>query len=390
MISDQDISNTLKLTNSFGIYVHIPFCVHKCSYCDFYSFTKYGAPDFSNYTKAVVKEIRTARPWMEAHLSSIQPARSIFFGGGTPSLLPVDCLNEITDAILETFVCQDNLEFTIEANPETVTPELCENFRTIPRLNRISLGAQSFSSSNLAILERLGSPESIVSATKTLREFDLDNFNLDLIFGIPGQNAESVVEDVERAIALGPKHLSFYSLTLKSGHSLFRGLPEQDESAELYLAGVKRLAPSGFQRYEISNFAEPGHESQHNLLYWDGGDFLGVGPSAASRFFVDGKFLHRKNTSDFKKYVDISGFTDVNFEETTWKQTVLEATFLELRKSSGVEISKFQKRYGYDLSRSSKYKLFVDEGFLERQEDRLSLTSKGLMIADTVTADLAP
>lgn len=375
----------------FGLYVHIPFCVHKCSYCDFYSFTKYTRSDFELFAETLKKEIRNGAAWLKNRPAGSAPLSSIFFGGGTPSLLPVELLGELLTTIDENFEKETSCEITLEANPETVTEAFAHALSKLA-FNRVSLGAQSFGAQNLKALERLGSAESIVRATQLLKESGFGNFSLDLIFGIPGQKKENILSDIESAAALGPRHLSFYNLTLKPGHALYAKLPQDDLSASWYEAGVERLADLGYRRYEISNFARAGFESQHNLLYWDGGEYLGVGPSAASRIFEGGNFFHRKQISEFSKYLEVGSkeLSWADWEGSTREQTILEATFLELRKKEGIRLSRFEFKYGYDLCSADKFSAFLKNGFLEQEGDTLRLTDKGFLLADTVTAELAP
>lgn len=376
------------MTNRFGIYVHIPFCVHKCSYCDFYSFTRYAGSDFETLAARLENELSDASSWLRKEKRFEQRAVSLFFGGGTPSLFPIPLLRRVLQTIGKGFSVGDAAEITLEANPETVTDEFCRELRESTSINRISLGAQSFNAANLSKLERLGSRESILRAAERLKRHGYTDFNLDLIFGIPGQDKDGMLADIESAVQLGPKHISFYNLTLKPAHTLFKELPSDDSSAELYEIGRERLQSEGYLQYEISNFAHPGHESQHNLLYWDGGDFLGVGPSAASRFFWDGRFHHRKQFSDFSKYLLQTAFPQPDFEGSSRDQTILEATFLEMRKNRGVNIPAFRERYGYDLRQAKKFPLFVRGGLLEEEGDCLRLTDRGRLLADSVTRDL--
>lgn len=372
----------------FGIYVHTPFCVHKCSYCDFYSFTKYAALDFSRLVHGLAREIRAAARWLSRR-GDLPAVGSVFFGGGTPSLVPPDALAVVFEALGDSFTFLADAEITLEANPETLTDALLEAWREKLPVNRVSLGAQSFQPRYLAALERLGSPESIRAAVAMLRRAGYDNFSLDLIFAIPGQTKAEVLDDIARAVELGPRHVSFYNLTLKPGHVLYHELPDDDRAAELYEAGIERLEAAGYRQYEISNFAEPGRESRHNLLYWNGGDFLGVGPSASSRFFWDGAFHHRKQHADLERYLAGGDFPEPGLTATTAEETVLEATFLELRRNEGVDIAAFRERYGHDLTRAPKYGLFLREGVLAREGDRLRLTKRGRLLADLVTRELA-
>jgi oxygen-independent coproporphyrinogen III oxidase len=375
------------VTNGFGIYVHIPFCVHKCSYCDFYSFTKYASDDFARYTSQLVREIEESGKWLVRERGHAAPVASIFFGGGTPSLLPADQYARIFAAIFENFSVSSDAEITTEANPETVNESVLEGWREKTPINRVSMGAQSFRAEFLTALERLGKKESIVAASEALRKFNYTNFNLDLIFGIPGQDKTKMVEDIEAAASLGPEHISSYSLTLKPGHKLYGSLPDDDAAADLYEVAVDRLEALRYRRYEISNFSIPGKESRHNLLYWTGGDYLGVGTSAASRFFWDGNFHHRKQVSDYSQYTELQNF-DPKWETTTPAQTLLEATFLELRTSEGVDVALFERKYGKDLRQGKNFGLYEREKLLEFTGRNIKLTPRGMMLAESVVQGL--
>ena len=374
------------LPNRFGVYIHTPYCVHKCSYCDFFSFTSYQESDFRPFTNKLILELTQSASWLSS-LGYREPLHSIFIGGGTPSLFPTDEIHRILDTVLEAFPAEDGIEITLEANPETVTEVFSKQLSKTP-VNRISLGAQSFQEAHLKTLERLGSGESIVTAINRLKEVGFQRLNLDLIFGIPGQSPDQMVQDIHKTVALGPEHISSYQLTLKPGHPLYDRLPSDETSADLYELAVSTLRQSGFLQYEISNFCRENGESRHNLLYWDGGDYLGVGPSAASRFFSDGKFYHRKSWSDMNRYFSSGTFPDPVFQESSLEQSLLEATFLELRKNVGVDIARFQGRYGFNLTSARNFPLFLKEGLIETDGQRIRLTDRGRLLADRVTRDL--
>lgn len=376
------------LTNSFGIYVHIPFCTHRCSYCDFYSLTQYDAQALSELTRALIKEITGAAHWLKAERRYSGKVGSVFFGGGTPSLLPVGVLKEILGALFSSFEVAPNVEITLEANPETVTETFMSGLGELGYVNRVSLGAQSFNPTLLSKLERLCGPDTIVNASTLLKDHGFENFNIDLIFGIAGQTPSDYLSDIDRACDLKPKHVSSYALSLRPAHPLNRQLPEQEVLAEMLERGIRHFGKKGFVQYEISNFSRPGYECRHNLLYWSGGDFLGVGPSAASRFFWDGTFYHRKQVADLRGYFHQRKFTDLPFDRNTRSQTLLEAAFLELRKNKGVDLEYFVERYGYDFGAAKKYRLFLDEGLLLQTGQLLRLSSKGTLLADSVTQDL--
>ncbi len=387
MEKSQSTCKNLPVTIPFGIYVHIPFCVHKCSYCDFYSFTQYGRNDFERLEAQLVNEVRQMAAYIKERQGNLSPVTSVFFGGGTPSLMPTSSIQKICDTLAEEFPFAKEVEITLEANPETVDARFAASLFATP-VNRVSLGAQSFQAKHLKSLERLGSAESIVSAVGFLKEAGFTNFNLDLITGIPGQSEEEFLEDIEKAVSLGPTHLSFYTLTLKSKHPLATQLPSEDKAADLYEAGIRRLQILGFDQYEISNFARPGLGCRHNLLYWSGGDFLGIGPSASSRFFWERVFHHRKQKAHFETYLELNEFRSLPFETTTKAQTVLEASFLELRTNDGVDLDQFQARYGYDFRKAKKYELFAKNALIQEKDNRLVLSHRGRLLADSVTEQL--
>lgn len=376
------------MTNPFGIYVHIPFCVHKCSYCDFYSFTKYSENDFAELTRVIVSEIEEAARWLKDTRGYQVKLTSVFFGGGTPSLLAVPLLKKICDAIETHFPLEGSCEITTEANPETVSATWLSDLKKYTPINRISLGAQSFNQEYLNKLERLCGPEKVIEAVGLIKEAGYHNFNLDLIMAIPGQTTEQVEEDLNKVSELNPSHISSYTLSLKPGHALYEQLPEENLSADLYEYAVRSLANKGYKQYEISNYAREGKECAHNLLYWTGGDYLGVGPSAAGRFFFDGVFHHKKNSADMNLY--LKNFKDslTQYEVTTPKQTILEASFLELRCNRGVSLEHFLKRYGWDFRKSSQFELMLQHQMIRQAEGILYLTDKGRLLADTVTSRL--
>ncbi|MFM8268942.1 MAG: radical SAM family heme chaperone HemW [Pseudomonadota bacterium] len=376
------------LTNRFGIYVHVPFCIHKCSYCDFYSFTKYSSADFNSFVDSLILEVRSAAQWLSVHRPTQQPVTSIFLGGGTPSLLPTNYLGTLFEVLSNEFSWAPNIEITLEANPETVSEDLAREWKEKTPINRISMGAQSFQPEYLKALERLGSPEKIREAAAILKKSGFSNFNLDLIIGIPGQTSDQVKKDIEWAGELGSTHISNYNLTLKPGHPLFKKLPPDDESADLYETARIRLKELGYVQYEISNYALPGFECSHNLLYWTGGDFLGVGPSAASRFFWDGVFHHRKQLADYSQYARLEDFSETPWNAISREQTQLEALFLELRRNEGIHVGQFFKRYGLNLEQSSKLPFLEKMGFLEMQKPTLRLTDKGRLVADSLVCEL--
>ena len=335
-----------------------------------------------------MREARGAAQWLKTQNRLQHPVTSIFIGGGTPSLLPSKHLKNLFEVLAQEFPWDPQIEITLEANPETITEGLAEKWKAETPINRISMGAQSFQPEYLKALERLGSAEKICEAAGILKKSGFLNFNLDLIIGIPQQTPAQIKKDIEWAVELGPTHLSNYNLTLKPGHALFKRLPNDDDSADLYETARLTLKACGYEQYEISNYARPGFECTHNLLYWTGGDFLGLGPSAASRFFWDGVFQHRKQLADYSQYLNQQAFEAVPWNISSREQTQLEALFLELRPNKGINVERFFNKYGLDLTKSSKLPMLEKTGFVEMQKPTLRLTDKGRLVADTLVCEL--
>lgn len=373
----------------FGIYIHLPFCTHRCSYCDFFSSAKFTDSAFDEVARAVCWEIRAqGNQWRMERGDAPRPTvDSIFLGGGTPSLFAPKLIESIFETLRSEFPWGQGAEITMEANPETLSPEYLRAIRASTPVNRISMGAQSFAAKHLNTLERLCSPDQVRRAAGWVQDAGFDRFNLDLIFAIPDQTLAEIESDARSAAALGPGHISFYQLTLGSKHKLYDRLPDEDLQTDGYMLGAEVLESLGYGCYEISNFAKPGHKCAHNLLYWTGGDFLGVGPSASSRVFRNGVFHHRKQIADLAKYLRQP--TPPAWEPTTAQQTILEASFLELRTDMGVQVDDFARRYRFNLRTAKKLPAFKDAGLVEDDGTMLRLTAKGRLLADGISRDLA-
>jgi oxygen-independent coproporphyrinogen-3 oxidase len=381
--------------SGFGIYVHIPFCRHRCSYCDFFSLTNVDAERWERTADGLIAEIGREKERWSRWGGGERPITSVFFGGGTPSWMPPRQLARVVKALLDAFPKAASAEWTLETNPETVDADFGSRLGETP-FRRVSLGVQSFRQELLDRLDRRVGAAAIHRAIERLRPY-VARLSVDLIFGIPGQTAAEVREDVERASALGTDHVSFYQLTLKPGHPLHSRLPSDDESAALYEVGFDALERAGFTRYEVSNFARPEALCAHNWLYWSGGDYLGVGPSASSRVFDDGVFSHRKGYADWSKWLrSVEGAEAAPpFERSTPWETVLEALVSELRTPVGVATGAFQARYRWAIEGAPAFPTLLREGLLERWEDsrgveRIAPSRRGVLLADGLAEALAP
>jgi len=383
------VTAALQIKPACGVYVHIPFCETKCGYCDFYSVPLQGR-NTGLPVERVCRELR-ARVLESGHR-----VRTIFFGGGTPTLLPVAQLDELFRAVAETAPPETLDEFTVEANPATVDGQKAA-LLVRSGVTRVSMGAQSFFPAELAALERLHSPDDIPPSVATLRANGVRQINVDLIFGIPGQSMASWAESLRRAIGLGVDHLACYGLTYEPNTRLTgqrdRGLitpcDEQIE-ADMYLLAIDLLVAAGFEQYEISNFAKPGCRCRHNLIYWRNEPYIGVGPSAAG-------CVHNrryKNVPDVARYVrwmDGQGHAELESETLDSGALALEMILMQLRLNEGLCLADFERRTGQNLRLQTSGCLdrLVREGLLNVSDTHVALTRAGRLVANTVMAELA-
>ena len=370
---------------SNGLYIHIPFCGAICNYCNF----NRGLLDEAlkrQYVEALVSEIRRA-PEAGAAIDTV------FFGGGTPSLLAASELTAILAACTETFDVRPQSEITLEANPETVSAATLAGYRTAG-INRISFGVQSFRDAELARLGRLHSADTARQAVRLARSAGFDNLSLDLMLWLPGQRLPEWLESVEALIDVGPEHASLYLLEIYPNAPLrdemarggFSVAPD-DDAAEMYLQGLARLEAAGYAQYEISNVARPGFQSRHNLKYWQGGSWLGFGCGAHATW----NGIRWRNLSSTTDYVGrLAAGETVRIDERALSpgERVEEALFMGLRLTHGVDLSAIRLVYGVDVLRrySDELSRFVDAGLLvvDGPGERLCLTRQGMLLANEI------
>jgi oxygen-independent coproporphyrinogen-3 oxidase len=378
-----------------GLYVHIPFCVRKCHYCDFNS-GPVAEESRERYLEALCAEIRNS-PWAG------EPARTLFFGGGTPSELTTPQLTQIVTALRDTFPFHTHTpthphthtpEWTIECNPGTVTPGSLREMRELG-FNRVSLGVQSFHDHHLEYLGRIHSAADAEEAYGWVRAAGFDNVSVDLMFGLPHHTMEEWQRDVERALALCSEHLSLYGLTIEKGTDFGRRhargelpLPDDDTAADMYEWIMDRLDAEGFEQYEISNFARPGRRCEHNRIYWRHEPFIGFGVSAAS--FAGG--ARWTNTGNMHRYVATAptGLPDWASEERLeGREAAGEAMMVGLRTKEGVNLSALSRHYGLDWLETfgPAIERLTGYGLLTREGDRLRLTRRGILLANEVCAE---
>jgi oxygen-independent coproporphyrinogen-3 oxidase len=372
-----------------SLYIHVPFCVRKCRYCGFYS-TVYSSGNADAFISGLKHEAEQYRNDFRRRLFT-----SIYIGGGTPTVLSPEQFGLLVGTIREHFAIDEGVEFTVEANPHTVTREKLSLMRS-RGVNRLSLGVQSFSDKVLQILGRLHTAEQAAEAFRAARSAGFENIGVDLIYGIPGQTAAHWEEALDAAIALKPEHVSAYSLSLDAGSQFMReseagvfALPDEELCAAMYERAVIKLNNAGYGRYEISNFSRPGYECRHNINYWDRGEYLGLGPGAWS--FLSGR--RYANIADTMEYAQraSSGRTIIDDQELVGPgSSARETVLLSLRTTKGLDLSKFEQEFGPDLLRRlerNAVPLGV-AGLLRVKEGRLTLTDRGILLSDEALARL--
>jgi len=353
-----------------GIYLHIPFCASKCSYCDFYSFPGTAA-QMDAYTAALCKKI-AAFP--------SEPADTVYFGGGTPSLLGGARLAAVLDAVRARFPLVPDAEITVECNPDSMDAALLEGLRAAG-VNRLSIGVQSAHEDELRLLGRRHTFPQAREAVGLARDCGFDNLALDLMYGLPGQTAEKFLQSVEAVLALHPEHLSCYGLKLEEGTPLHRAqpvLPDGDAQAETYLALCGRLASEGFVHYEISNFCRPGRRARHNAKYWDLSEYLGFG-AAAHSFYRGRRFAYPRDAAAF-----LRGEPPVPEETVDGFDARAEYLMLRLRTADGVSRADYERRFGDFSAVERVLRPLQPHGLACCGAEGCRLTERGFLVSNAV------
>ncbi len=371
-------------TDNIGLYVHIPFCLKKCNYCDFCSFSNLSIDERTQYIKRLLNEIEGYKRKPKISLNSI------FFGGGTPSLLAEKDFSLIADKIGEIFEISDDTEFTVEVNPKTVTEDKLLNFKK-NGVNRISIGMQSIHENELKKLGRVYSFEDFRGCYNMVINAGITNTSVDVMYGIPEQTLDSFRETLSKVIELSPQHISVYGLILEEGTPFFENvnslnLPTEDEECDMYYLASQMLRNAGYSHYEISNYAQNGYEARHNLKYWHNKEYIGVGISAYSNF--EG-YLYG-NTKDFNSYIKESGISSEHFELITEKDSMFEYAMLNLRLKNGFSLIEYRNRFGIDFcfGKEDKISSYIEGGFLKIENERIFLTEKGFYVSNTILSQI--
>jgi len=368
-----------------GIYIHVPFCVKKCAYCDFYSIT--ALEKIPAFVDALIHEMHLTADFQFY-------ADTLYFGGGTPSILSPEQIRRLIDTAAHRFQLSPSSEITIEANPGTVTAEKLAGFRQAA-VNRINIGVQSFSDSALGFLSRIHTADDAIDAVSLARSAGLDNIGLDLIYGLPGQTERMWQADLQTALRLSPQHLSCYMLTYEPGTPMennlrngrFQALPEKNVG-QLYDFTVQYLEDNGFYQYEVSNFSTSNQtRSRHNQKYWIHAPYVGLGPSAHS--LIDKR--RSWNVRSLEAYLDKTGLGQLpieDIEELSCRQLIIETLYLRLRCVDGLSILDFEKRFNIDFNRlfGSIVVAYESDGDLEIINNQCRLTHKGMLFADNISS----
>lgn len=385
-----------------GIYIHIPFCESRCIYCDFYSTTSLKWKD--DYVDALCKEMEL-RPAIQA-LGDNYPIETIYLGGGTPSQLSEGHLQQIFTKLKETYgdLFSKNMEITMECNPDDVTPDFCKTLGKLP-VNRVSMGAQTFSDQRLQFLRRRHNTTEVKEAVSLLRKTGIENISIDLMFGFPKENIEDWKYDILQALQLGVEHISAYSLMYEAGTPLYKMLEQgkieeidEELSRNMYDTLIDMLTLSGYEHYEISNFAKPGYCSRHNSSYWNETPYIGLGAAAhsyrrASNQSGKMEVTRSWNINNIQQYINsihqgILPSEKENLDLTTRYNDLITTA---LRTSNGIDLKKTEKEFGKSylekLLHEANSKIQRGLMKIDNKNYRLSLTREGIYISDDIMGD---
>ncbi len=367
-----------------SVYIHVPFCLHRCGYCDFTLVAKRDHL-IPQYLQALSNELAT--------LNHRHEVDTIFVGGGTPTHLNVQQLRQLFSLIHQHFQLADNAEFTVEANPDGLDSEKLALLQE-QRVNRLSLGVQSFDAECLSILERQHTPDEAIETIRRCQQF-FANLSLDLIFAVPGQSEKSWQLTLSTATSLAVNHISTYGLTYEQGTAFFRReshgqlqrIPEETERTQ-YLTSIDHLTARGFHHYEVSNFAQPGFACRHNQTYWNGNSYLAFGPGAAR--YVGG--VRETNSRSVAKWLNSWTNNRPCLDESETlsdEEKAREAIMLGLRMTAGLDLTRFERRFGFTVETLEPVALnkHLIAGLLVKEHNFLKLSRDGLLLADSVVSD---
>jgi oxygen-independent coproporphyrinogen-3 oxidase len=371
-----------------SIYVHLPWCVRKCPYCDFNSHARPDVLPESEYVAALLADLEG-----DLDLAAGRPVSSVFLGGGTPSLFTVDAIAALLKGLAARLPFLPDAEITMEANPGTIEHGRFAGYAQAG-INRVSLGAQSFDAAALAALGRIHGPGEIGSAVAELDAAGIGNFNLDLMYALPRQTQDGALADLDAAIALGPAHLSHYQLTLEPGTAFYHrppALPDDDTALEMQLACQARLAGAGYAQYEISGYARPGRQCRHNLNYWRFGDYLGIGAGAHGKVTVAGSVLRTEKPRSPREYLRGAGQAGALRRVVQARELPFEFMLNVLRLSEGFTLAEFEQATGLPaVSVRQTLAPQAARGLIEERDGRFRPTSTGFRFLNDLIGAFLP
>lgn len=375
------------MSQTVGLYIHIPFCEKKCGYCDFYSLPVRDEAVWKEYVKALAVHLAETAPSLSGYTVD-----TVYFGGGTPSLLGHKYLSALMDAVRKRFPLSSNAEVTLEANPNSIDLKMLKKLRRAG-FNRLSLGVQSLDDGELAVLGRVHTAAQAERAFGDARDAGFSNISADLLFGVPGQTVDGFLETLRGVLAWNPEHISCYGLKLEDGTPLFaaRGdyhFPDDDAQADQYLAVVRTLAERGYEQYEISNFCKPSRASRHNRKYWALEPYLGLGPSAHSDF-GGRRWSYVKSLRDYIDGVLHDGDILAEMEKVPPLERTAEYLMLGLRTAGGVSGSEYTRRFRVSFEAIERVlERQAARGLSRREGDRWRLTPEGFLLSNRLIGEV--
>lgn len=377
----------MKEKKTLGLYLHIPFCAKKCDYCDFYSFKPENAKAMENYVSAMMLQMEDISDSCRGYTVD-----TVYFGGGTPSMLQINQFTRLMDSIRRNFRLSKDAEITCEANPGTVNLKYLKGLRKLG-INRLSLGMQSLDDRELKVLGRIHSAEQFEDTFENARRAGFKNISIDIMYGLPGQTLSSFCDTLRHVTMIDPEHISLYCLKIEEGTPFFKmrdtlRLPDDDTEYDMYMKAVEFLSARGFERYEMSNFARDGKYSRHNLKYWNCEEYIGIGASAHS-YFGGERYSIIRNAESYINGLEIleSGIPIIDESRFIDKtESMNEYVMLRMRLEDGVDMNEFEKRYGVDFYAKFGHLLeeYIEGGFVKRIGDSYAFTSKGMFVSNYI------
>ena len=383
----------MQILPPLALYIHIPWCVKKCPYCDFNSHGQQGALPQEDHVAALIRDLEFDLPLVWG-----RPVTSIFFGGGTPSLFSAASIGAILEGVAARLTLRPGLEITLETNPGTAEFDRFEGYRAAG-VNRISFGVQSFDDGCLQRLGRIHDSGQAERAVRLAQDAGIDNINLDLMYALPGQDLRMAEHDIQRALALAPTHLSHYQLTLEP-NTVFHakpppGIPEDDLAWDMQEHCQSLLAAAGYAQYEVSAYAQPGRECAHNVNYWRFGDYLGIGAGAHGKLSLpaEERILRRWKKKHPRDYLATAGSADAigGDEDLPAERLPFEFMLNALRLNAGFDLSLFEQRTGLDRAAiDPTLQRLIERGWLDRMDDHITPTELGARFLNDVMAAFLP